>query len=130
MQYPKNELERKQMEKIPYASIIWGLVYVQTCTSPDINFTVRMLGKYQSNPGFDYCNSFFVWILENPYLTTCSWWLEEPSHEKVQNKLSLLLACWVCSMLWGNYSWIMATKLYFMAWNCWNCYQATEDLLW
>ena len=26
----------------------------QTCTGPDISFAVRMLGKYQSNPGMEH----------------------------------------------------------------------------
>ncbi|KAL0541214.1 hypothetical protein IC582_021255 [Cucumis melo] len=54
MQCPKNELERNQMETIPYASIVGSLLYAQTCTRPDISFTVGMLGRYQSNPGMDH----------------------------------------------------------------------------
>ena len=44
MQYPKNDVECKQMESIPYASIVGILMYLQTCTRPDISFTVGMLG--------------------------------------------------------------------------------------
>ncbi|KAA0033349.1 Retrovirus-related Pol polyprotein from transposon TNT 1-94 [Cucumis melo var. makuwa] len=54
MQCPKNELERNQMETIPYASIVGSLLYAQTCTRPDISFAVGMLGRYQSNPGMDH----------------------------------------------------------------------------
>ncbi|KAL0553746.1 hypothetical protein IC582_007650 [Cucumis melo] len=54
MQCPKNELERNQMETIPYASIVGSLLYAQTCTRPDISFVVGMLGRYQSNPGMDH----------------------------------------------------------------------------
>ncbi|CAN7041184.1 unnamed protein product [Brassica oleracea var. botrytis] len=54
MQCPKNELEREEMERIPYASVVGSLNYVQTCTRPDINFAVGMLGRYQSNPGMDH----------------------------------------------------------------------------
>jgi len=54
MQCPKNDLERKQMENIPYASIVGSLMYAQTCTRPYISFAVGMLGRYQSNPGFDH----------------------------------------------------------------------------
>ncbi|KAL1200755.1 Retrovirus-related Pol polyprotein from transposon TNT 1-94 [Cardamine amara subsp. amara] len=49
-QCPKNELERKEMELLPYASVVGSLNYVQTCTRPDISFAVGMLGRYQSNP--------------------------------------------------------------------------------
>ena len=54
MQCPKNELERGQMRNIPYASVVGSLMYAQTCTRPDISFAVRMLGRYQSNPGLDH----------------------------------------------------------------------------
>ncbi|XP_072060230.1 secreted RxLR effector protein 161-like [Arachis hypogaea] len=54
MQCPKNNLERKQMEGIPYASVVGSLMYAQTCTKPDISFAVGMLGRYQSNPGLDH----------------------------------------------------------------------------
>lgn len=40
MQCPKNELKRKQMEKISYASIVESLMYVQKCTRPYISFAV------------------------------------------------------------------------------------------
>ncbi|WVZ16815.1 hypothetical protein V8G54_009797 [Vigna mungo] len=42
------------MESIPYASVVGSLMYAQTCTRPDINFAVGMLGRYQSNPGMDH----------------------------------------------------------------------------
>ena len=50
-QCPKNDLEHKEMDNIPYASIVGSLMYAQTCTRPDISFAVGMLGRYQSNPG-------------------------------------------------------------------------------
>jgi len=52
MQCPKNELEREQMRNIPY--VFGSLMYAQTCTTPDISFTVRVLGRYQSNLGLDH----------------------------------------------------------------------------
>jgi hypothetical protein len=54
MQCPQNELERKQMEGIPYASAVGSLMYAQICTRPDISFVVGMLSRYQSNPGMDH----------------------------------------------------------------------------
>ena len=57
MQCPKNELEHKQMEGIPYASVVGSLMYAQTCTRPDISFAVGILGRYQSNPGLDHWNA-------------------------------------------------------------------------
>lgn len=54
MQCPKNKLECKKMENIPYASIVGRLMYAQTYTRPDISFVIGMLGKYQSNPAINY----------------------------------------------------------------------------
>lgn len=54
MQCPKNDMERKQMEAIPYAFVVGSLMYGHTCTRPDISFVVGMLGRYQSNPSLDH----------------------------------------------------------------------------
>ena len=54
LQCPKNDLEQKAMESIPYASLVGSLMYAQTCTRPDISFAVGMLGRYQNNPGIDH----------------------------------------------------------------------------
>ncbi|RVW97032.1 Retrovirus-related Pol polyprotein from transposon TNT 1-94 [Vitis vinifera] len=53
-QCPKNELEKKDMERFPYASAIGSLMYAQVCTRPDIAYIVGMLGRYLSNPGMDH----------------------------------------------------------------------------
>ncbi|CAM8920181.1 unnamed protein product [Rhodiola kirilowii] len=52
-QCPQNELERKQMEGVPYASAVGSLMYALVCTRPDIAFAVGVLGRYQSNPGLE-----------------------------------------------------------------------------
>ncbi|XP_061363681.1 secreted RxLR effector protein 161-like [Gastrolobium bilobum] len=57
MQCPKNDVERKEMESIPYVSVVGNLMYAQTCTRPDISFAVEMLGRYQSNPGMEHWKS-------------------------------------------------------------------------
>ena len=54
MQCPKNELERKEMKSIPFASVVRSLMYAQTYTRPDISFAIGMLGRYQSNLGMDH----------------------------------------------------------------------------
>ena len=53
-QCPKNELEKKDMERFPYASVIGSLMYAQVCTRSDIAYIVGMLGRYLSNPGMDH----------------------------------------------------------------------------
>jgi hypothetical protein len=42
------------MDGISYASAVGSLMYAQTCTRPDINFAVGMLGRYQSNPEMEH----------------------------------------------------------------------------
>ncbi|RVW26309.1 Retrovirus-related Pol polyprotein from transposon TNT 1-94 [Vitis vinifera] len=53
-QCPKNELEKKDMERFPYASAVGSLMYAQVCTRSDIAYIVGMLGRYLSNPGMDH----------------------------------------------------------------------------
>ena len=53
-QCPKLELEKKEMEKFPYASAVGSLMYAQVCTRPDIAYIVGMLGRYLSNPDMDH----------------------------------------------------------------------------
>ena len=49
LQSPKSDLEKNQMEKIPYASTIGSIMYAQVCTRLYITYVVGMLGRYQSN---------------------------------------------------------------------------------
>jgi len=53
-QCPDNEVEKKEMENVPYASAVGSLMYAQVCIRPDIAFAVGMLGRYHSNPGIDH----------------------------------------------------------------------------
>ena len=53
-QCPKNDLETKEMQKIPYASVVGSLLYAQVCTHPYIAYIFGMLGRYLSNPGLDH----------------------------------------------------------------------------
>ena len=54
LQCPRNEIEKKEMEKIPYASAVGSLMYAQVCTHPDIAHMVSILDKYLSNLGMDH----------------------------------------------------------------------------
>ncbi|XP_034693397.1 secreted RxLR effector protein 161-like [Vitis riparia] len=53
-QCSKNDLKKEQMKNILYASAVGSLMYAQVCTRPDIAFAVKMLRRYQSNPGLDH----------------------------------------------------------------------------
>ncbi|GKA44534.1 putative zinc finger, CCHC-type containing protein [Tanacetum coccineum] len=50
-QYPKIEVQYKEMRRIPYASTIGSLTYAQVCTRQDITYICSMLNSFQSNPG-------------------------------------------------------------------------------
>jgi hypothetical protein len=53
-QCPKNVLEKKEMESIPYAFVVGSLMHAQVCLRPDIAYAVGTLGRYQSNPGMEH----------------------------------------------------------------------------
>ena len=53
-QCPSNDLEKKEMKNIPYASVVGSLMYAQVCTRPGISYAVGMLGRYQSNLGLEH----------------------------------------------------------------------------
>jgi len=74
VQHPKNDLEQKQMENIPYAYVVGSLMYAQTCTRPDISFVVGMLGRYQSNSRLEHWKAAkkvlrYLQGTKNPMLT-------------------------------------------------------------
>jgi transposase InsO family protein len=53
-QCPKNDFEKREIHKIPYASVVGSLMYAQVCTRPDIAYITGILGRYLSNPGIDH----------------------------------------------------------------------------
>ena len=48
LQCPRNEIEKKDMKKIPYALVVGSLKYAQVCTCWDVAYIVGMLGRYLS----------------------------------------------------------------------------------
>jgi hypothetical protein len=53
-QCPTTDLEKEEMHKVPYASVVGSLMYAQVCTRPDLAFIVGVLGKYLGNPGMQH----------------------------------------------------------------------------
>ena len=53
-QCPKNDFETKEMQKIPYTSAMWSLIYAQACMCLDIAYNVWMLDGYLSNLGINH----------------------------------------------------------------------------
>ena len=48
---PKTDEDRKEVEGIPYKSLVGSVLHLCRCTRPDIACAVGMLAKYQKDPG-------------------------------------------------------------------------------
>jgi len=48
---PQSEEDKQDMAKVPYRSAIGALMYLATCTRPDISYAVSMCASYMHNPG-------------------------------------------------------------------------------
>ena len=72
MQYPQNELERKQMKIILYAYVVGSLMYAQTCTRLEYMLTFNKSGYLEV---IDYSDSILLnlLIVESPFLIICSY---------------------------------------------------------
>ncbi|RDX78234.1 hypothetical protein CR513_41521, partial [Mucuna pruriens] len=80
-QCPNNDLERNEMQKIPYASTVGSLMYAQVCTRPDIAFVVGVLGSLKVWRSLCTLTPILldVKIANAPCLDTFVCWLEELS---------------------------------------------------
>lgn len=56
-QSPGTETERNAMRSKPYHSLIGCLLYITTCTRPDIAFVVTQLSRFLENPGQQHWNA-------------------------------------------------------------------------
>ena len=43
--------EHAEMSDLPYINAVGALMYLATCTRPDIAYTVSQLARFNSNPG-------------------------------------------------------------------------------
>ena len=48
---PSTPEEKAAMAKIPYLSAVGSLMYMATCTRPDIAYSVSLLARFSANPG-------------------------------------------------------------------------------
>jgi hypothetical protein len=51
---PATDEERKEMDDIPYKSLIGSLLYIARVTRPDIMFAVLFMSRFGSNPGMKH----------------------------------------------------------------------------
>ncbi|KAL5555231.1 hypothetical protein UlMin_037467 [Ulmus minor] len=59
---PKNEMEMKSVESIPYASAVGSLMYAMVCTRPDLAYSASLVSRFMSNPGGGHWEAV-KWIL-------------------------------------------------------------------
>nr|CAN74256.1 hypothetical protein VITISV_039609 [Vitis vinifera] len=57
-QSPSNDLEKKEMKNIPYASTVGSLMYAQVCIRSDISYVVGMLGRHETMSWAIWLRSF------------------------------------------------------------------------
>ncbi|XP_070049565.1 secreted RxLR effector protein 161-like [Nicotiana tomentosiformis] len=55
VQCSKNDVEKRTMRDVSYASIVGCLMYILVCTMPDISFAINILRRFSSNPGWAHC---------------------------------------------------------------------------
>ena len=53
-QYPKTPVEIENMKVVPYTSAMRSLMYAMLYTILDICFAIRIVSRYQSNPGWTH----------------------------------------------------------------------------
>ena len=56
-QCSKNEKEIEDMSKVPYASVVGGLMYAMVCTRPDLAHAISTVSKYMANPSREHWNA-------------------------------------------------------------------------
>jgi len=61
-QCPSTDAEKKDMERVPYASAVGSLMYAMVCTRPDIAYAVGVVSRFLSNPGREHWNAV-KWIM-------------------------------------------------------------------
>ena len=51
IQSPTTDVERAEMQSKPYRSLIGCLLYITTCTRPDVAYVITQLSRFLENPG-------------------------------------------------------------------------------
>lgn len=59
---PSTEKERRDMERVPYASAVGSVMYAMICTRPDISHAVSLVSRYMANPGKEHWEAL-KWLL-------------------------------------------------------------------
>ena len=91
---PSNEVERKEMSRVPYASVVGSLMFIMICKRPDIAQAVRAVSRYMTN----LCDTWQI-LVENMGKLYRGFWgiLEEHQmlHCVMENQNLLSKAMWI-----------------------------------
>lgn len=66
-------------------------MYAMTSTIPDTCHAVRLVSRYQANPGKEHCQvmkRIFKYFQENKYIKLCFWF--------AKFEINRLFRCWFC----------------------------------
>ncbi|XP_071037724.1 uncharacterized protein [Parasteatoda tepidariorum] len=66
---PQTEIEKAEMENIPYRSVLGFVSFMASRTRPEISYAVNILSQYQENPGIK-CRQALLKLLEYLQYTT------------------------------------------------------------
>ena len=61
-QCPTSDVEKEQMQEVPYASAVGSVMYAMVCTRPDLAYAVSMVSRFMANPGKEHWSAM-KWIL-------------------------------------------------------------------
>lgn len=61
-QSPTSEIEKQEMNKVPYSSAVGSLMHAMVCTRADITHAVGVVSRFLANPGKEHWN-VVKWIL-------------------------------------------------------------------
>lgn len=62
-QSPTIGIEKEEMHKVPYSSVVGSLMYAMVCTQAYITYAVGVISRYLANPGNQHWN-VVKWILQ------------------------------------------------------------------
>ncbi|GJW71422.1 retrotransposon protein, putative, ty1-copia subclass [Tanacetum coccineum] len=67
--YPKTNEELNRMSRVPYASVVGSIMYVMTCTRPDVSFALNMVSRLTWKSSKQDIVADFTYEFE--YITAC-----------------------------------------------------------
>ena len=50
----KTKMDKVEIMKIPYASVVGSLMYAMLCTRPDIRYALQVVSRFMSNLGREH----------------------------------------------------------------------------